>query len=120
VRVARRFAEAFDGWRDEVPLLQAEGIRLTVQRRRESVIQRLKAVGANRPADPAAALMAVLVDGWRELRSRYDSAADIPVRHGELAAKRDVVADSCAAGREGEADPRRLPLPAPIAGALED
>ena len=58
---------------------------------------------------------------WRELRSRYDSAADIPVRQGELAAKRDAVADILRRlGREGEADPRKLPLPARVVGALED
>jgi len=56
----------------------------------ESVIRALEEQLEQIAADPAAALMAVRVDGWRELRSRYDSAADIPVRQGELAAKRDV------------------------------
>ena len=57
------------------------------------------------------------VEAWRELRSRYDSAADIPVRQGELAAKRDAVADILRRlGREGEADPRKLLLPAPRRG----
>ena len=71
--------------------------------------------------DPEALRIANRVDGWRELRSRYDAAADIPVRQGELAAKRGVVADILRRlGREGEADPRKLPLSAPIVGALED
>ena len=53
--------------------------------------------------------------------SRYDSAADIPVRQGELDGKRDAVADILRRlGREGEADPLKLPLPVRVVGALED
>ena len=111
-----------DGWRDEIQQLQAEAIRLAAQK--ESAEREISALedqlGAH-GADPAALKVADRVDAWRELRSRYDSAADIPVRQGELAAKRDSVADILRRlGREGEADPRKLMLPVRVAGALED
>ena len=111
-----------EGWRDEVHRLQAEAIRLAAQK--DSAVRELSALDdqLERIADdPEALRIANRVDGWRELRSRYDAAADIPVRQGELAAKRGVVADILRRlGREGEADPRELPLPAPVVGALED
>ena len=110
------------GWREEVQRLEAEAIRLTVQKEgAESAIRALEQQLERIAVDPAALKLAGRVDGWRELRSRYDTAADIPVRQGELAAKRDAVADILRRlGREGEADPLRLLLPAPIMGALDD
>ncbi|MGH6797578.1 MAG: AAA family ATPase, partial [Roseiarcus sp.] len=111
-----------EGWREAVQRLQAEAIRLAVQKEgAESAIRALEDQLERMAMDPAALKIADRVDGWRELRSRYDSAADIPVRQGELAAKRDAVADVLRRlGREGEADPLRLPLPVRIVGALED
>jgi uncharacterized protein YhaN len=111
-----------EGWREEVARLQTEAIKLMVQKEgAESAIRALEEQLDRIVMDPAALGIADRVDGWRELRSRYDSAADIPVRRGELAAKRDAVADILRRlGRGGEADPLRLPLPAPIVGALED
>ena len=80
-----------EGWRDEVPRLQAEAIRLAVQKDgAESAIRALEDQLERIAVDPEALRIAERVDAWRELRSRYDSAADIPVRQGELAAKRDV------------------------------
>jgi uncharacterized protein YhaN len=111
-----------EGWSEQVARLQAEAIKLTVQKEgAESEIGALGDQLERVAADPAALRIAGRVDAWRELRSRYDSAADIPVRQGELAAKRAAVADMLRRlGREGEADPRKLPLPAPIVGVLED
>ena len=111
-----------EGWRDEVQRLEAEAIKLTAQKEgAESAIRALEEQLERIAVDPAALKVAGRVDGWRELRSRYDSAADIPVRQGELAAKRDAVADILRRlGREGEADPPRLLLSAPIVGALDD
>jgi uncharacterized protein YhaN len=111
-----------EGWRDEVARLEAEAIRLAAQKDSgESEIRALENQLARIDADPVALRIAGRVDAWRELRSRYDSAADIPVRQGELTVKRDVVVDILRRlGREGEADPRKLPLSAPIVGALED
>ena len=111
-----------EGWRDEVQRLRAEAIRLAVQKDdAERAIRTLKDQLERTDLDVAALRIASRVEAWRELRSRYDSAADIPVRQGELAAKRDAVADMLRRlGREGEADPRKLPLSAPIVGALED
>ena len=111
-----------EGWRAEVPRLQAEAIKLTVQKEgAESAIRALEEQLERIGLDPAALRIAERVDGWRELRSRYDTAADILVRRGELAAKRDAVADILLRlGREGEADPCKLPLPVRIVGALED
>ena len=111
-----------EGWSDEVRRLQAEAIKLEAQKESaESEISALEDQLKRIPMDSAALSIASRVDGWRELRSRYDAAADIPVRLGELSAKRDAVADVLRRlGREGEADPRKLPLPAPIVGALEE
>jgi uncharacterized protein YhaN len=111
-----------DGWRDEVQRLQAEAIRLAVQKDdMERAIRTLEDQLERTDPDAAALNIASRVEAWRELRSRYDSAADIPVRQGELAAKRDAVADILRRlGREGETDPRKLPLSAPVVGALED
>ena len=111
-----------EGWRDEVQRLQAEAIRLAVQRDdAERAIRTLEDHLERTDLDAAALNIASRVDAWRELRSRYDAAADIPVRRGELAAKRDVIADILRRlGREGEADPRKLLLSALVVGALED
>jgi uncharacterized protein YhaN len=111
-----------EGWRDEVQQLEAEAIRLAAHRTiAETEISALEDQLERIAVDEEALRIANRVGGWRELRSRYDAAADIPVRQGELAAKREVVANILRRlGREGEADPRKLPLPAPIVGALED
>ena len=111
-----------EGWRDEVARLQAEAIKLTVQKEgAESAIRALEGQLERIEADPAALGIADRVDAWRELSSRYDGAADIPLRQGELAARRDTVADILRRlGREGEADPRKLLLPVRVVGALED
>jgi uncharacterized protein YhaN len=109
-------------WRNEVQRLEAEAIRLDVQRQgAESAIRAPEDQLKRVDADPPALKIADRVDAWRELRSRYDSAADIAARQGELAAKRDGVADILRRlGREGEAEPRTLPLAARVVGALED
>ena len=111
-----------EGWREEVARLQTEAIKLTVQKEgAESAIRTLEDQLERTDLDAAALRIASRVEAWRELRSRYDSAADIPVREGELAAKRDAVVDILRRlGRGGEADPRKLPLSAPVVGALED
>ena len=111
-----------EGWRDEIARLQAETIKLVVQRQgAESAIRALEDQLERISADPAALGIAGRVDAWRELSSRYDSAADIPARQGELTAKRDAVADILRRlGRESEADPRKLLLPVRVVGALED
>ena len=102
--------------------MQAEAIRLAVQKDdAERAIRTLEDQLERTNLDAAALRIASRVDAWRELRSRYDAAADIPVRQGELAAKRDVIADILRRlGREGEADPRKLLLSALVVGALED
>ena len=111
-----------DGWRDEVQQLQAEAIRLAAQKESaEREISALEDQLARTGADLAALKVADRVGAWRELSSRYDSAADIPVRQGELAAKRAAVADILRRlGRESEADPGKLMLPVRVVGALED
>jgi len=111
-----------EGWRDEVQRLQAEAIRLAVQKEdAERAIRTLADQAERIDQDPAALRIAGRVEAWRALRSRYDSAADIPVRQGELAARREVVADILRRlGREGEVEPRKLSLPAPVVGALDD
>ena len=111
-----------EGWRDEVQRLQAEAIRLSVQKDdAERAIRTLEDQLERTDLDAVALKIASRVEAWRELRSRYDSAADIPVRQGELAAKRDVIADILRRlGREGEPDPRKLLLSALVVGALED
>ena len=111
-----------EGWRDEVQRLQAEAIRLAVQKDdAERTIRTLEDQLKGMDLDPTALKIASRVEAWRELRSRYDSAADIPVRQGELAAKREAVAEMLRRlGCEGEADPRKLLLSALVEGALED
>jgi len=111
-----------DGWREEVARLEAEAIRLSAQKEgAENAIKGLEDELARIGVDEAALRAADRVNGWRELRSRYDSAADIPVRQGELAAKRDAVRDILRRlGREDEADPAKLLLPVRIVGALDD
>jgi uncharacterized protein YhaN len=111
-----------EAWRDEVQRLQAEAIRLVVQKGdADRAIRTLEDQLERIDLDAAALNIASRVEAWRELRSRYDAAADIPVRRGELAAKRDAVADTLRRlGRESEADPRKLPLSAPVVGALEE
>jgi uncharacterized protein YhaN len=111
-----------EGWRDEVQRLQAEAIRLAVQKDdSERAIRRLEDQLQGMDLDRAALKIASRVEAWRDLRSRYDSAADIPVRQGELAAKREAVAEMLRRlGCEGEADPRKLLLSALVEGALED
>ena len=115
-------ADPPDSWRDEVQELQAEAIRLAAQKESaEREISALEDQLAHTGADQAALKVAHRVGAWRELSSRYDSAADVPVRKGELAAKRDAVADILRRlGREGEADPSKLMLPVRVVGALED
>ena len=110
------------GWRDEVQRLQAEAIRLAVQKDdAERAIRTLGDQLKGMDLDPTALKIASRVEAWRELRSRYDSAADIPVRQGELAAKREAIAETLRRlGCEGEADPRKLLLSALVEGALED
>ena len=111
-----------EGWRDEVQRLQAEAIRLAVQKDdAERAIRTLEDQLKGMDLDPTALKIASRVEAWRELRSRYDSAADIPVRQGELAAKREAIAETLRRlGCEGEADPRKLLLSALVEGALED
>ncbi len=111
-----------EGWRDEVQRLQAEAIRLSVQKDdAERAIRTLEDELERTDLDAAALRISSRVEAWRELRSRYDSAADIPLRQGELAAKRDAVADMlCRLGRQGEADPRKLLLSALVEGALDE
>ncbi len=111
-----------EGWREEVARLQAEAIKLATQKEgAESAIKTLQEELERIGDDPAALNVAVRVDGWREMRSRYDSAIDIPVRQGELAGKRDAVEDILRRlGREGEAEPQRLLLSVGTVGALED
>ena len=111
-----------EGARQEVQRLQGEAIKLAAQKESaENEIGALKDQLERIAADPAALGIANRVDAWRELMSRYDSAADISVRQGELAAKQDAVAEIARRlGRGGEPDPRKLMLTAPIVGALED
>jgi uncharacterized protein YhaN len=111
-----------EGWRDEVARLQAEAIKLAAQREgAESAVKTLEDELERIGEDAAALKAAAHVDAWRELRSRYDSAADIPVRQGELAAKRDAIEDMLRRlGREGETEPHRLLLSVGTVGALED
>jgi len=111
-----------EGWREQVASLQAEAIKLAAQTEgAESVVKTLQDELERIGEDAAALKVAGRVDAWRELSSRYDSAVDIPVRRGELAAKRDALEDILRRlGREGEADPQRLLLSVGTVGALED
>jgi uncharacterized protein YhaN len=111
-----------DGWRERLAELQAEAIRLSAQKENaESAIRALEDELRRIGEDAAALQVAGRVDGWRELRSRYDSAKDIPVRQGELESKHDTVAEILnRLGRAGEAEPQKLLLSVRTAGALED
>jgi hypothetical protein len=63
--------------------LQAQAIRLAVQKDdAERAIRTLEDQLERTDLDAAALNIASRVEAWRELRSRYDSAADIPVRQG--------------------------------------
>jgi uncharacterized protein YhaN len=110
------------GWPEEVARLQAEAIRLTTQKESSeagiaALEEELKRIGD----DPAAVALASRVEGWRDKRSRYDAAEDIPTRRGELAARRAVVGDILRRlDREGEPEPKVLILPARTIGTLED
>ncbi len=110
------------GWVDDVAKLQAEAIKLTVQKETaEAAIKGLEAELEAIGDDPAALSVAARAEAWRELRSRYDAAIDIPARRSELAAKRAVIADIlrrlC---RETEAEPQNLLLPLRAVAALDD
>ncbi len=110
------------GWEAEVARLQAEAIRLTAQKESaESAIGGL-CDELDRIADDAAALQAASrVDAWRELRSRYDTARDIPVRQGELDGKRGAVAEILRRlGRPDEAELMKLILPVRTVGRIEE
>jgi uncharacterized protein YhaN len=111
-----------DGWRETLAELQAEAIRLNAQKENvETAIRALEEELRVIGEDAAALQLAGRVDGWRELRSRYDSAKDIPVRRGELEGRRDAVAAILSRlGRAGEAEPQKLLLPVRTVGALED
>ena len=111
-----------DGWRAEVARLETEALKLSARKEiAENATKAARDDLERTEVDEAALEAADRVERWRELRSRYDSAADIPVRQGELSARRGALADILRRlGREGEADPRTLPLPAPVVGALED
>ena len=111
-----------DGWREMLAELQAEAIRLTAQKENaETAIRALEEELRLIGEDAAALQLAGRVDGWRELRSRYDSAKDIPVRQGELEGRRDAVdAILSRLGRAGEAESQKLLLPVRTVGALED
>ena len=88
---------------------------------RESAIRALEDELAGIGGDPRALEIAGRVDRWREPRSRYDSAVDIPVREGELARKREAVGDVLRRlGRESDDEPRRLLLPAQTVAALDE
>ncbi|RBP04552.1 uncharacterized protein YhaN [Roseiarcus fermentans] len=110
------------GWPEALGRLQAEAIRLVA--RRESADTAVKGLEAELERigdDPEAVALLPRVEGWRSLRSRWDTARDIPVRRNELTARQAVVADILRRlGREGEAAPKALLLPARTVGALED
>ncbi len=110
------------GWSEEVARLEAEAIKLLAQKEAaETAIRTLSDELDQIREDAAALAVAHRVDGWRELRSRYVSAKDIPVRQGELAGKRGAVAEILRRlGRPGEREPDRLILPVRTVGALED
>ena len=111
-----------EGWDKAVSELEIEAIKLSTQRESsEAAVKKLQDELEGIADDLAALGIADRVEGWRELRSRYDSAKDIPARQGELTAKCDAVEDILRRlGREGEADPSRLLLTVRTVGALED
>ncbi len=110
------------GSAEEVARLQAEAIRLSAQKESaEAAIRSLEEELERIGDDPEALAVAARVEDWRALRSRWDTARDIPVRRSELAARRAVVADVLRRlGREGEPEPTTLLLPARTVGAIED
>jgi uncharacterized protein YhaN len=110
------------GASDEAARLQADAIKLATRKESsESAVKGLEEELETVEADPAALEVACRVDAWRDLRSRYDTAKDIPTRRGELDAKRAIVADILRRlGREREAEPRKLLLAIRAVGALED
>jgi uncharacterized protein YhaN len=110
------------GATEEIARLQAEAIRLTTQKDSiEATIGSLEHELERIGDDLDALAIAGRVDAWRDLRSRYDTAKDIPVRRNELAARRAVVADVLRRlGREGEAGPASLILTARTVGAIEE
>jgi uncharacterized protein YhaN len=66
---------------EEIARLQAEAIRLTTQKESaDAAIKGLEEELERIGDDPEALALAGRVDAWRELRSRYDTAKDIPVR----------------------------------------
>ena len=109
-------------WRDEVQRLRGNEIRLAAQI--DSADQAIRGLQEEFEAialDPVALGVAASVDAWSELRSRFVTARDIPLRQGELAAKRDDLAAALVRlGRAGEAAPRRLLLPAHVEGEFRD
>ena len=111
-----------EGWGDEVARLQAEAIKLAVMKETaETAIRGLAAELELIGEDPAALSVAARAEAWRGLRSRYDTAKDIPVRRSELDGKRDAVAEILRRlGRPGEAEPQRLMLSVRTVGGLEE
>ena len=95
-----------EGWGKTLASLQDEAIRLGGQKEiAESAIRTLQGEAEAIADDAAALAVADRVGAWRELRSRFDAAKDIPVRQGELAAKRgDVQGVLRRLGRENEAE----------------
>ena len=110
------------GWSDELARLQTETIRLTTHKENaETAIKRLEDELSRIGDDLPALAVAGRVDAWRELRSRYDTARDIPVRQGELDGKRAGVVDILRClGREGEAEPQKLLLSVRAVGTFEE
>ena len=122
MRAARGLATPPEGWRDEVRRLQDEAIRLAAQKEApESEISALEDQLASASAPIPAALGSriglMVARAAQPLRQRRGH----PRAAGRTCAKRDAVADILRRlGRESEADPRNLLLPAQIVGALED
>ena len=110
------------GWSGELARLQAETIRLITQKENaETAIRGLEDELGQIGNDLPALAISKRVDAWRELRSRYDTARDIPVRQAELDGKRAGVADILRRlGRGGVAEPQTLLLSVRTVGALED
>ena len=111
-----------EGWGVELARLQAEAIKVTVQKETaEAAIKVLEAELAAIGDDAVALRLASRVDAWGELRSRFDTARDIPVRQGELEGKRSEVAEILRRlGRPDEAEPKSLVLSVRSVGMLED
>ena len=111
-----------EGWDDEVARLQAEAIKLAVMKETaEAAIKGLEGELELIGDDPAALSIAARAEAWRELRSRYDTAKDIPVRRSELDGKREAGAEILRRlGRPGEAEPQKLILSVRTVGGLEE